>query len=102
MDQEEVTHLRELIKENKRRLHVLEVQATKYGLNCPPQILIAIEDTQEWKIRFLRMACQPVSLSSLMSSLERQAWYYWRSLSPIRAGSFSIASRHDQDQARAC
>ena len=47
MDSEEAEHLRALIKILRRRLHVLEEQAARYGLQCPPHIQTEIEDIKE-------------------------------------------------------
>ena len=52
MNADEVEHLRELLKIHKKRLNVLEEQAAKYGINCPPEIKIEIEDIQEQIARF--------------------------------------------------
>jgi hypothetical protein len=47
MNSDEVEQLRELLKIHKKRVNVLEQQAAKYGINCPPEIKIEIEDIQE-------------------------------------------------------
>jgi len=47
MNSDEVEHLHELLKIHKRRVNVLEQQAAKYGINCPPEIKLEIEDLQE-------------------------------------------------------
>jgi hypothetical protein len=54
MNSDEVEHLHELLKIHKKRLNVLEEQAAKYGINCPPEIKIEIEDIQEQIARFER------------------------------------------------
>jgi hypothetical protein len=41
---DELIALREIIRANKRRLGVLELQAAKYGINTPPEVTIEIED----------------------------------------------------------
>jgi hypothetical protein len=52
MNSDEVEQLRELLKIHKKRLNVLEQQAAKYGISCPPEIKIEIEDIQEQIARF--------------------------------------------------
>jgi len=47
MNSDEVEHLQELLKIHKRRVNVLEQQAAKYGINCPPEIKVEIEDIQQ-------------------------------------------------------
>jgi hypothetical protein len=54
MNSDEVEHLHELLKIHKKRVNVLEEQAAKYGINCPPEIKIEIEDIQEQIARFER------------------------------------------------
>jgi hypothetical protein len=54
MNSDEVEHLQELLKIHKRRVNVLEQQAAKYGINCPPEIKVEIEDIQQQIARFER------------------------------------------------
>ncbi len=44
MSNHEIEHLRNLEKAYKERLNVLEVQLAKYGMSCPPYILVEIEN----------------------------------------------------------
>lgn len=43
----DIKHKQEILTILKRRLHVLELQAAKKGLNTEPNIKIEIEDIQE-------------------------------------------------------
>src|SRR5215213_1011588 len=54
MNSDEVERLHELLKIHKRRLNVLEQQAAKYGINCPPEIKTEIEEIQVQIKRFER------------------------------------------------
>jgi hypothetical protein len=54
MNSDEAEHLHELLKIHKKRVNVLEEQAARYGINCPPEIKIEIQDIQEQIARFER------------------------------------------------
>lgn len=54
MNSDEVEQLQELLKIHKKRVNVLEQQAAKYGINCPPEIKIEIEDIRQQIARFER------------------------------------------------
>jgi hypothetical protein len=43
---EQAASLQNLIRENRRRLNQLQLQAAKYGISTPPHITIEIEDTE--------------------------------------------------------
>jgi hypothetical protein len=44
MNPDDIAHLTELIEAHKRRLHIRELQAAKFGISCPPEILTEIDD----------------------------------------------------------
>jgi hypothetical protein len=44
MNSEEAIHLQQLLTEHKRRVYELELQAAKFGANCPPHVKTEIED----------------------------------------------------------
>lgn len=44
MNPDDIAHLSELIEAHKRRLHIRELQAAKFGISCPPEILTEIDD----------------------------------------------------------
>lgn len=46
MKSDDESHHTKLVAELKRRLRILEIQASKYGLDAPSHILIEIEDTK--------------------------------------------------------
>ena len=46
-NEEEIQHLQGLLKEYKKRLHILEVQAAKYGMSVPPYIIVEVEESRE-------------------------------------------------------
>lgn len=47
MNNDDIVHLNELIKAHKDRLYIREDQAARFGLNCPPEILIEIRDIKQ-------------------------------------------------------
>ncbi len=47
MDDQQRQHLEELRRNCQRRLHVLELQAARFGLSAPPHVLIEIEDIRK-------------------------------------------------------
>ena len=47
MDSDERAHLQDLIRVYTRRRRKLELEAAKYGGNCPPHIQTELEEVQE-------------------------------------------------------
>jgi hypothetical protein len=51
MNNEELQHLRELLRAYQNRLRVLELQAAQFGINAPPQVLTEINSLRSDIIR---------------------------------------------------
>jgi hypothetical protein len=43
----DVDHLQSLLRAHSRRLKILELREATYGISCPPEILIEIEDIKQ-------------------------------------------------------
>jgi hypothetical protein len=47
METDETARIRQLLREHERRLHVLELQAARFGSTCPPEIKNEIDDIHD-------------------------------------------------------
>src|SRR5262245_50225485 len=52
MNADEANHLRGLLDIHHKRLHKLEERAAKYGIDCPPEVQIEIDEIKEQIERF--------------------------------------------------
>src|SRR5262245_16395558 len=76
MDAQEIEQRQQLIRETKRRLYKLEEQVARLGSNCPPEILIEIEDLQEKLKGFQQQTSEQQYRERIKEKYAEEAEYY--------------------------